>query len=56
MDFGLTDLVILLAAVVLVIGVSRIPKIAHSLWAAYKEARAGMVESDPNDTIHRADG
>lgn len=46
MNFGVTELLILLAIVVVLFGASRIPKLARSLGQASKEFKKGSTEPD----------
>ncbi|MDQ4132886.1 MAG: twin-arginine translocase TatA/TatE family subunit [Actinomycetota bacterium] len=46
MNFGVTELLILLAIIVLLFGASRIPKLARSLGQASKEFKKGSTDPE----------
>lgn len=53
---GSTELIIILAIVLVLFGGSRIPKIARSLGAAKKEFEKGSGSRDEDDPADEGDG
>ena len=52
MNFGPTELIIVLVIILLLFGSTRLPKLARSLGQASKEFKTGVKEGDtsPDDT------
>jgi sec-independent protein translocase protein TatA len=49
-NLGSTELLIILAIILLVFGSTKLPKLARSLGQAQKEFKTGMDEGKPGDT------
>jgi sec-independent protein translocase protein TatA len=53
MNIGPTELLIVLAIVLILFGGAKLPSLARSLGQAQKEFKAGMTEKDDEDEQHR---
>ena len=54
MSFGPTELLIVLAIVMLLFGASQLPKLARSMGEASKEFKKGVSGADKDDTVSAA--
>jgi sec-independent protein translocase protein TatA len=54
LDFGMPELIVILAIVLLLFGGKKLPELSKSLGESMKNLRAGMSEAEtPKDTVKK---